>query len=232
METAFALSEDVHLCDLNDAIVVLDAKLNKYSLFVDEQVTWISEILNPAFDGQISDKAKQFAMRLQRYGLIGPSVSTGPPVAKGVSVPRPTACVHGPLANPSLFASIRLVPFFLSALHYARGLVDRADFYSTLQSLRQSKPASRSPFVNSNNDAARVAQTFTLLAPYFVTLKDACLLRSIALFRLLHLCGLLGTLNFGVRLSPFTAHCWVESDGVVLNDELDDVLEFTKIMVV
>ena len=77
-----------------------------------------------------------------------------------------------------------------------------------------------------------VAQAFSSLAPYFVTLMDACLFRSIALFRLLHFCGLAGTVNFGVRLCPFTAHCWVQADSVVLNDELDDVLEFNKILVV
>jgi hypothetical protein len=37
---------------------------------------------------------------------------------------------------------------------------------------------------------------------------------------------------FGVKLDPFGAHCWVQQDGGLLNDELDRTTLFTPIMVV
>lgn len=38
-------------------------------------------------------------------------------------------------------------------------------------------------------------------------------------------------LVFGVRGHPFDAHCWIERDGVVLDDELDRVAAYTPIAI-
>lgn len=61
---------------------------------------------------------------------------------------------------------------------------------------------------------------------------DKCLARSIALFE--HLCafGIRPTLVAGVRIAPFTAHCWVQLDGALLNDEIDNVRVFQPILVI
>jgi hypothetical protein len=42
--------------------------------------------------------------------------------------------------------------------------------------------------------------------------------------------GVSANWEFGVRPLPFSAHCWIEHDGMVLNDHLGHVSEYRKIM--
>jgi hypothetical protein len=58
------------------------------------------------------------------------------------------------------------------------------------------------------------------------------LLDSLALLAFLRQRGLYADLVFGVIRQPFAAHCWVQARGVVLNDRLDRVAEFTPILVI
>lgn len=72
--------------------------------------------------------------------------------------------------------------------------------------------------------------TFNGFAPYFFTMKDTCFFRSLALLKYLSLYRMSADWVFGVRLSPFSAHCWIQCGQVVLNERLDNVLNYTPIM--
>jgi Transglutaminase-like superfamily len=56
-----------------------------------------------------------------------------------------------------------------------------------------------------------------------------CLPNSMLLLELLALNGLGARWVFGVRTFPFAAHCWVEHEGVILNDTVDHVRWYTPI---
>ena len=62
--------------------------------------------------------------------------------------------------------------------------------------------------------------------------QGQCLYRATILRRFLRRRGHHVDWVFGVRTSPFTAHCWLQSGGVVINDRLDHVSRFTALMVV
>jgi hypothetical protein len=57
-----------------------------------------------------------------------------------------------------------------------------------------------------------------------------CLVQSLALFGELQRRGCAGKLVFGVTANPFKAHCWVQTDALVLNDDADSVAPFTPIL--
>lgn len=59
-----------------------------------------------------------------------------------------------------------------------------------------------------------------------------CLWDSLALLRALSRRGMRPTLVFGAKLDPFAAHCWVQADGVVLNDSVDRTAIFTPLLAV
>lgn len=61
---------------------------------------------------------------------------------------------------------------------------------------------------------------------------DQCLPRALALATALARHGVRARLVFGVAMPPFMAHCWVERDGVVLDDHVDVVRNFTPILIV
>lgn len=60
---------------------------------------------------------------------------------------------------------------------------------------------------------------------------DRCLARSLALLKVLRRSGVAAELVIGVRSDPFSAHAWVQREGVVLNDTLEQITNYTPIMV-
>jgi hypothetical protein len=65
----------------------------------------------------------------------------------------------------------------------------------------------------------------------FVSAKDQCLVRGLALKTMLARRGLAAEFVIGVTL-PFSAHCWVQSGSIVLSDPLDRVLGFEPLLAV
>ena len=59
---------------------------------------------------------------------------------------------------------------------------------------------------------------------------DQCLARSVAFRMLAFRRGLTPTLVMGVKLDPFSAHCWVQTGDCVANDSLERVRNFTPIL--
>ncbi len=104
---------------------------------------------------------------------------------------------------------------FDAVMHSTRRLLDQA--------------AGRTP---GDADAVitRVVRAFDQ-ARLLKTAANRCLPRSIAFALVLAGHGMRGTVVIGVRRSPFSAHCWVQSGAVVLNDTLDEVQRFTPLLV-
>jgi len=87
---------------------------------------------------------------------------------------------------------------------------------------------SRRP-VRSDADAAiRQAVALDRLLPWLPGRRE-CLQRSALLVRLLADQGLGADWVFGVRTWPFRAHCWVQIDGVCLNDDAERLRPYTPI---
>jgi hypothetical protein len=81
-------------------------------------------------------------------------------------------------------------------------------------------------------EAAAEAAVALLRVDRLLSPLDQCLPRSIALARLLGSSNISATLVIGVKLRPFLAHSWVQSDGMLLNERHDFARNFTPILVV
>ncbi len=62
--------------------------------------------------------------------------------------------------------------------------------------------------------------------------RGQCLPRSIAFLKVLLAAGLSAKLVIGVSASPFSAHCWVQADDMVLNDRLENIRPFEPILAI
>jgi hypothetical protein len=60
---------------------------------------------------------------------------------------------------------------------------------------------------------------------------DRCLERSLAMFCACRSFGISVRVVIGVRSAPFSAHSWLERCDVVLNDTIDNIRNFTPILV-
>ena len=89
---------------------------------------------------------------------------------------------------------------------------------------------------NPADKGDRIRDTTTIAAAFQKTdillgNTDRCLPRSLAFLRLCNARRHFPSLVIGVRTNPFTAHAWVQCEGMVLNDSVDQVRVFTPILV-
>lgn len=63
----------------------------------------------------------------------------------------------------------------------------------------------------------------------FVPGSGRCLVQSMILMRFLAYLHIDAEWVFGIRTHPFEAHCWVERDGMILNDAVDHARWYTVI---
>lgn len=63
-------------------------------------------------------------------------------------------------------------------------------------------------------------------------LEGDCLISSFAMLDFLHRQGSDARAVLGVMAKPFRAHCWLQSESDILNDEVDHVCTFTPILVI
>ena len=77
-----------------------------------------------------------------------------------------------------------------------------------------------------------LTMAFEYLRPFLYSPRDACLFDCLTLTEFLAMHGVFPTWVFGVRAKPFAAHCWLQHEGVLLNDSVVRTGSFTPIMTV
>lgn len=82
----------------------------------------------------------------------------------------------------------------------------------------------------SPTDYLIIAAAFYRSRRYIASI-DQCLVRGLAMKRLLDRQGLCADFVIGVKL-PFSAHCWIQAGDMVLTDPIDVVRPFEPILVV
>lgn len=126
---------------------------------------------------------------------------------------------------------VRLVDLLILGLAAVRTWHDirrgRPAHWFARQRARGIRPC-RSASVSEVHGIARMTAQLRPLVPR----SGRCLVRSLLLLHMLDLRGARANWIFGVRTHPFDAHCWVEYDGVVLNDTLEHVRWYTPIVLV
>lgn len=65
-----------------------------------------------------------------------------------------------------------------------------------------------------------IVETYKILKPLFVTVKDQCLYNSLFLIEFLACYRVYPSWYFGVRLNEFYAHCWVQDRNIVFDDSI------------
>jgi hypothetical protein len=79
---------------------------------------------------------------------------------------------------------------------------------------------------------AELVGSFRRLRSAFYTARLECLYNSAALYRYLIAYGVQPTFVMGVAVRPFRAHCWLQSDDLVYDDEPEFIQQFVPILTV
>jgi len=106
-------------------------------------------------------------------------------------------------------------------------ILDRASAYRSRR-IEARKIAMPAPFRHSLLLASRQFAR----ARRYVPIEPVCILDSLSLLRFLSRRRLPANIVFGVTPEPFAAHCWVQTDDMVLNETLSDAHAHTPIRVI
>lgn len=226
---SYRLNPDIHFCLCDDALIFLDVARDRYFRFSGKQRDWFESIRTARASQDLCGPAAGFAERLVAKQILTRDSQAGKPLSTPCFTP-PVACLSRLACSDTPTRVIPTAGHMMVAVVSAWWLEHACSFERVVTSVRQWRAnAVRLP-APSLEHVLVLASRFHAMTPYFFSTHDACRFRSLALIRFLTGFGIQADWVFGVRLCPFGAHCWVEYNGVILNEDFDTVIEFRPIL--
>jgi hypothetical protein len=211
------LPQWVSSCRIDDYVVFLDARRNRYLALGHAAAA-------PLLAGDVAGLSPRIREKIRKFGWLATA-----PQAMPTRVAGPLPVIEPPRRELPVIRA-EAVPLSLAARVAGALVKTRIDL------------ATRSFQGNLDRVAARNRSTSASAGPCDMTgtiaafsrgermlAAQTCLLRSLALHRLLARDGHASTLVFGVKLHPFEAHCWLQHGDAVLNDTVEQVGLFVPI---
>jgi hypothetical protein len=222
---ALRLTDGVHVCKTAGTFVILDLTKDRYLALAPPEAEALRAVFaSPASHADAPDPLRPLFDR----GVLTRSPSHGRPL-EVLARPRPALSLLDGLDPAAGRPTVRRLWGVLTAVGAARRRLRRRPIGETVEQVR-----ARRPVAKGEVDRAALSEetaAFHRLRPLHPA-DRRCLLDSLALLTYLARRGLHPRWTFGVRLDPWKAHCWVEHDGMVLNDTLEEVAQFTPILTV
>lgn len=222
--SAHTLRREMSCCRIGDEVVFLDISRDRYFRLAPELERAFLRFMD---GGQLEPRSLE---ALVQRGVLLPGLAGGQPVwaeattplRSAMEMPSPPVHVDLPAGADVLLATLR-----------ARWDLRTKPLEAILSELgpivegpaKAPRHGADTPYLF---DCAAQFRRARLYAP--VAMR--CLIDSIAMTRFLRRRKLTAQIVFGVALNPFSAHCWVQSGDVVLNDSIGNVNAHTVIRVV
>ncbi|MFN3313117.1 MAG: lasso peptide biosynthesis B2 protein [Hyphomonas sp.] len=225
----YRLRTSVHCCKVGDVFIFLDLERDRYVSLTPRQSAWFEDILYselPALHGSAPDT---LAKHLVDGGLLVRDETLKAPPRLPPTSARYTFLIGETdcLSRPYLLADIVLL--FCALVHTRLVWLRRADLLKVLHKFSRWTQYAEAARAAPEERVIQLTQVFHHLTPYFLTTRDTCFFKSLVLARYLSLRGVACRLTFAVRIAPFAAHCWLEREGLVLNEQEDIVCAYTPI---
>lgn len=213
--------KELWFCRFADAVIVLDVRRDRYFQMSPPQACALlqseagNEVLEPAAypESALRDRFPSRASMARRHIM-----------------PRPA---RSALEFPSTPQRLALKTIIDTGAAVSSALVrlKTATFSNALSSLSRCKARYAScsaPDAASELQLVEAARSFNR-ARLLIPIEPSCLLDSLALSAFLARKGLPSTLVVGVTCNPFSAHSWVQSGDLVLNDTVGGCSLYTPI---
>lgn len=205
-------SPQVHFAAVDDDIVVLDVARDRYHCLLDAAGS-----LRLGSDGALMADDEALATELRAAGFA----ACAPPEAKRADLISPRRELAMSL-KPTVAALLRTAMVWITA-----SLIYRRKAFPALVvhhlDLRGRLPERDEGRISEIIGAAR------LVRPW-IPFEGQCLQQAFQLRCVLASRGVEVDWIFGVRTWPFSAHCWLQIDDVVVGDRLSRVNRYTPIM--
>jgi hypothetical protein len=210
---AYSLADDLYYADVDGRFIFLDLTADRYFA--------LPAPLNLAFQHMLAGANIANASLIE--GLMGTGVLTASVVARWPRASSIAVATHA-LPDRGQF-NLGDVVRALACQYFTMWQMRRLDLARVLAwASKADNAASR-----KGADVMRIAHAFAQ-SDALLSLHDKCLMKSIALLRALRSNGHEAELVIAVQARPFVAHCWVQWNGTVLNDDPDHVRTFVPIV--
>jgi len=234
METwNYALSTQVHACEANGVLIFLDLRRDEYFSLDRATSRLLAPVLSGAGRGVELDDERQRAMRptvellLRRKLITSLGDSVDPPNV--LTLDRATSSLAPiPPCELADIPAVRCVEFFRAAAVATAKL----RWWSIARTVESIQARRRRLTTNCDpHKAAELLSAYGALRPLYPK-RYVCLFDSLAALEFLSRQGCFPKWVFGVKASPFAAHCWLQAGDCVLNDSIENVSAYTPIMTV
>lgn len=217
------LRDGLSFCIASNRVIFLDLKRDRYFCLPSKA----NRLFLDFFDGaETYPDPEDLYRHLPTELFVSTPYDLAPEPAGGAAVAR--SLLELPLHRPSPFLVGQALLQFGAAAASLR-------FFSLAQIVAAIQRRKQSPLQAVQTDVSTILAGVTAAheqSGLFIARHDRCLPRSIAMTRHLLSTGIVPRLVFAVMMRPFQAHCWVQYEDQVLNDYLDNVRNFTPILVV
>lgn len=218
----FTLRNGISFCRVGDRIIFLDIVADRYFCLSPEAEHSFRAL---AEDGTPPPDDVHVQGLLARGLLMASAAPEAPAACRPIVMPQ-TSILDMDLPRPALAGTTSA----LCCLAATRVRLKMAGLGRTLSwlSIRKSRlPTSRA---FPEGEVERIMAGF-VSAAHFASQIDLCLANSIAVASRMIAKGMQPDVVLGVQLGPFSAHCWVQHEGRLVNDRVDMVRTFTPILV-
>lgn len=210
------LRPHIHMTQVGDDLVVLDVRQDTYFCLVGG-----TALLTFEDNCAVTAKTEMALQALAQADLLSDTVDRRKPMP--VAPKRATRIeLETP---PTLCERARFARTSLSVLRDYR-CASFADLITDPRSSAMGRTA--------DPDSSTLHRQVALFARWlpWVPFQGTCLYRAFFLRRLLSERGLVADWVFGVTTWPFSAHCWLQVEDLLLDDDVDRVRAYRPIMVV
>lgn len=232
--TPYALANHVFVCLQDEHVVFLDVRNDRYFSLEAERTCGLAELVRGwPVQGEVHNgSAKQLLEVLTGRGLVTSETRLGKDATPIECEPRDEEISADVWAATPAIGLGQLARFIAAAL-FASLTLRFVSFERMIHQAarRQRRAQSQERAFDRERTEALIA-VFASLRPYFFTAKDACLFEALALGTFLSGYGIPSRWVFGVQARPFAAHCWLQQEGVVLNDTVEHISRYSPIMIV
>jgi len=207
----------VHAVMHEQDLVLLDVRSSSYLVLADAE--GVVDLAGEGDRARIQDTDLTDQLIEARLGSAGDAPGA----------PRRRACAAARDLDPASIEPVSAIEA-LGLLASALSLLWRFK----LRRLERLVAEDHDPAITSPEAVRRVvrrALVFRRLLPW-IPFQGQCLYRAALLRQYLGRDRGLATWVFGVTTWPLAAHCWLQVDGLVLNDRLDQVQRYTPILAV
>ena len=236
-ETRYSLTPNTYICQTAFHWVLLDIIQDRYFTLGKKEFGQLGPYIRGwlEYSGPGTVQARtldefpvDLANELLRAGTLTSESAFGKPMRRTALEP-PTTCISALQEPMNVAAWVAFSLSFFRSAAKADRLLRRSHISQIVRSVSD-RNAQRGQHFDFRK-AGRLIHAFTILRPSYP--RDyLCLFDSLALLEFLSAYRLFPTWVFGVSSDPFAAHCWVQQDGVALNDTIERISTYVPIMTV